>query len=131
MSVNYQLANFVCHVKNCIAVGLRDAQFMHTKLIESLVFILKDSGYIADYDIVSESGKKVIRVKLSYYKGIPSIRELDLISKPGKRVYIKKKDIKPYKNGIGLLIISTSHGLLSYYDAIKKNVGGEVLCSVF
>jgi small subunit ribosomal protein S8 len=110
---------------------LQYASFKYSRLIESVCVILKEDGYILDYDVFGDGISKLVRVKLTYYKGVSAIQKFNVISKPSRRLYVKSKDLKPYKNGMGLMILSTSSGVMSYRDAVKEKVGGEMLCVVF
>jgi small subunit ribosomal protein S8 len=132
MSRNFLFADFIAHVKNCLNAKLKFATFQHSKFIERVCQILVDDGYISSFEVMyNEKGMKLINVKLSYFNASPVIKEISLISKPSRRVYMGIKEIKPFRNGFGLLIISTSKGIMSYRDAFKKKIGGEILCSVF
>jgi len=94
--------------------------------------ILKKEGYIIDFNI--DNGKKKIKflsVDLKYYEGQPVIKEIKRVSKPGRRVYSKATSIPKVLNGLGLAILSTSKGVMSDSDAIKNNLGGEIICKVF
>ena len=118
-------------MKNCVLAKLQFVSFRHTRMIESVCKILLEDGYISKYEVFHDEFRKNIQIKLIYHKGLPTIQILDLCSKPSKRIYRKSKDIKPFKNGVGLTIISTSSGIMSYRDAVKQGIGGEVLCVVF
>ena len=94
--------------------------------------VLKKEGYIIDFNI--DNGKKKIKflsVDLKYYEGQPVIKEIKRVSKPGRRVYSRATSIPKVLNGLGLAILSTSKGVMSDSDAIKKNLGGEIICKVF
>jgi small subunit ribosomal protein S8 len=94
--------------------------------------VLKKEGYIIDFNI--DNGKKKIKflsVDLKYYEGQPVIKEIKRVSKPGRRVYSKATSIPKVLNGLGLAILSTSKGVMSDSDAIKNNLGGEIICKVF
>ena len=94
--------------------------------------VLKKEGYIIDFNI--DNGKKKIKflsVDLKYYDGQPVIKEIKRVSKPGRRVYSKATSIPKVLNGLGLAILSTSKGVMSDTDAIKNNLGGEIICKVF
>ena len=95
--------------------------------------ILKEQGYISDYEMsVNEGGRKSIRVFLKYNdEGIPAIRILRRVSRPGRRVYRGADELKPVLNGIGIGIVSTSAGLLTDDEARRSRVGGELLCEVW
>ena len=94
--------------------------------------VLKKEGYIIDFYI--DNGEKKIKflsVDLKYYEGQPVIKEIKRVSKPGRRVYSKATSIPKVLNGLGLAILSTSKGIMSDTDAIKNNLGGEIICKVF
>ena len=94
--------------------------------------VLKKEGYIIDYEISEAKNKiKIISVKLKYYDGQPVIKEIKRISKPGRRVYSRADSIPRVHGGLGLAILSTSKGVMSDSEAIKNNLGGEVICRVF
>ena len=94
--------------------------------------VLKKEGYIIDFNINNGKQKtKFLSVDLKYYEGQPVIKEIKRVSKPGRRVYSKATSIPKVLNGLGLAILSTSKGVMSDTDAIKNNLGGEIICKVF
>ena len=94
--------------------------------------VLKKEGYIIDFNIINgKEKKKFLSVDLKYYEGQPVIKEIKRVSKPGRRVYSKATSIPKVLNGLGLAILSTSKGVMSDTDAIKNNLGGEIICKVF
>ena len=93
--------------------------------------ILKSEGYINNFFIEKNENKQYLIVNLKYYEGSPVIKEIKRISKPGRRVYSKATSIPRIRNGLGVAILSTSKGVMSDSDAIKNNLGGEVICRVF
>jgi small subunit ribosomal protein S8 len=94
--------------------------------------VLKKEGYIIDFNIDNAEKKiKFLSVDLKYYEGQPVIKEIKRVSKPGKRVYSRATSIPKVLNGLGLAILSTSKGVMSDTDAIKNNLGGEIICKVF
>ncbi len=94
--------------------------------------VLKKEGYIINF-VIDKGGenKKSLLVDLKYYEGQPVIREIKRISKPGRRVYSRATSIPRVHNGLGLAILSTSKGVMSDSEAIKNNLGGEIICRVF
>jgi len=103
-----------------------------SKLRANVLEVLMQEGYIRGYarEKVGE-GIDQFKIELKYYENQPVIRNLDRVSKPGRRVYAKIKDLKPINNGLGIVVLSTPKGVLSDGKARELNVGGEVLCSVF
>jgi small subunit ribosomal protein S8 len=94
--------------------------------------VLKKEGYIIDFNVDNDKKKiKFLSVDLKYYEGQPVIKEIKRVSKPGRRVYSKATSIPKVLNGLGLAILSTSKGVMSDTDAIKNNLGGEIICKVF
>ena len=94
--------------------------------------VLKKEGYIINFNICDDKNKiKSILVDLKYYEGQPVIKEIKRISKPGRRVYSRADSIPRVLNGLGLAILSTSKGVMSDTEAVKNNLGGEIICRIF
>jgi small subunit ribosomal protein S8 len=103
-----------------------------SKLRSNVLDVLKREGYIRDYSQHElRPGVSEIEIQLKYHEGEPVIREISRVSKPGRRVYSKIKDLQRVYNGLGIAILSTPRGVLSDTEARDQNVGGEVLCQVF
>lgn len=103
-----------------------------SKARASVLDVLKREGYIRDYQRTElEGGKAELNIELKYHEGKPAILEIQRVSKPGRRVYAKIKDLPRYYNGLGISILSTPRGVMSDNEARTANVGGEVLCRVF
>ena len=94
--------------------------------------VLKNEGFILSYHVEKKDNNKVsLLVDLKYYEGIPVIKEIKRVSKPGRRVFSRADSIPRIQNGLGLAIISTNKGVMSDIEARKNNVGGEIICRVF
>jgi small subunit ribosomal protein S8 len=103
-----------------------------SKLRAWVLDVLADEGYIRGYERSTDrQGFPEIEIALKYYEGAPVIRELKRISKPGRRVYLGVRDIPSVRQGLGVSIVSTPQGVMSDASARERNVGGEVLCTVF
>jgi small subunit ribosomal protein S8 len=103
-----------------------------SKLRAWVLDVLADEGYIRGYEkVTGKDGHPAIEISLKYYEGEPVIRELKRVSKPGRGVYMGVKDIPQVRQGLGVSIVSTPQGVMSDANARAKNVGGEVLCTVF
>jgi small subunit ribosomal protein S8 len=130
--VNDIIADSITRIRNS---GMRKndkATLLYAKIVESLLKILKDDGYIDRYKVVGEGAAKRINVILKYDEdGKSVVNEITRLSKPGRRVYKKKDELKSFKNGYGTIIVSTSKGVLANKDAYKLGLGGEVLCTVW
>jgi small subunit ribosomal protein S8 len=119
---------------------IRNGQRAHKSAIESpssrfrsnVLEVLQREGFIRGYSETElKTGISELRIELKYHEGEPVIREIHRVSKPGRRVYSKIKDLPSVYNGLGISILSTPQGVLSDSEARAANVGGEVLCTVF
>jgi small subunit ribosomal protein S8 len=130
MSMTDPIADMLTRIRNAQMVGQVDVGMPHSKLKLSIAQVLKDEGYIEDYAVREEGIKRELRIGLKYYAGRPVIERLERISKPGLRVYKGRDDIPRVMNGLGVAILSTSHGVMTDRKARATGVGGEVLCIV-
>ena len=102
-----------------------------SKLRTRVLDVLQSEGFIRGYAEVQHDGEKPeIEIELKYYDGSPVIREIQRISKPGRRVYTSVKDLPTIHNGLGMSIVSTPRGVMADWQAREENVGGEILCRV-
>ncbi len=133
--INDLIADSITRIRNASIRGQEVTQLLYSKIVEAIVKILQEKGYIESYKVVEEGNKKFINVVLKYEevgkKKKPVINEIKRISKPGRRVYRGRDEIKRFKNGYGTIIVSTSKGVLPNDEAYRLGVGGEVLCSVW
>ena len=126
------IADMLTRIRNAIMVKKEFVNVNYSKLCENIVKILKEQGFIKNYKTSVEGSKGVITIYLKYNEDKePVIHEIKRVSKPGLRKYIKSKNIKPYKSGIGVRILSTNQGVITDKEAKKKNVGGEILCEIW
>jgi small subunit ribosomal protein S8 len=102
-----------------------------SRLRESVLDVLKNEGYIRGYTVTEREGRSEIEIELKYFDGEPVIREIERVSKPGRRVYTSVKSMPRINNGLGVTIVSTPKGVMADHDARDANVGGEILCTVF
>ena len=131
MSMNDLLSDSLARIKNGQMATLAYVYCRASKLVENVLEVLKKEGYISDYEREGEGAKAQIRVDLKYFDGEPVIKELSRVSKPGRRFHSKVTKLHRVHNGLGISILSTSHGVMSDHEARQMNVGGEVLCEVF
>ncbi|WP_458700200.1 30S ribosomal protein S8 [Sulfurospirillum sp. 1307] len=130
--INDLLADALTRIRNASLRKLDVTQLMHSKLVESVMGVFQEKGYIESYNVIEEGNKKFIKVALKYDKnGNSVITEVKKISKPGRRVYKGSDEIKRFKNGYGTYVVSTSKGVLSNDKAHELKVGGEVLASIW
>ena len=132
MSMTDPIADMLTRIRNANMVSHPSVSMPSSKLKVQLAKLLKEEGFITDYD-VKENGKfKVLEITLKYdAKNKPIITKLERISKPGLRNYSKAKNLPKVLGGMGIAIVSTSKGLLTDRKARKENIGGEVLCYVY
>jgi len=126
------IADSLTRIRNAAQRKLDTAELIHSKMIESIVSILVDKGYLESYSVKEDGNIKKIKVVLKYDdSGRSVINEVKKISKPGRRIYKGRDEIKSFKNGYGTLIVSTSAGVLPNDEAFKRGIGGEVICSIW
>jgi len=132
MAFNDSLSDMLARIKNAHRANKSFTSCFGSKLNSNVLSVLKEEGYIRDFQSVKvRKGIENIKIDLKYYNGVPVIKKIKRISKPGIRVYSKIKELnKPY-GGLGISIISTPKGVMSDQEARAKNVGGEILCEVF
>ena len=133
MSMTDPIADLLTRIRNAHTVKHDRLDLPASKLKAEVCRILKEQGYIEDVEPIEVDGPgSGLRVYLRYTdEGIPAIRRIARVSKPGRRVYKGADDIRPVLNGVGVGIISTSQGLLSDADARERRLGGEVICEVW
>jgi small subunit ribosomal protein S8 len=102
-----------------------------SKMKMSIARILKDEGFIIDYSVLKGSPQRMIKVNLKYIDGQPALVGIERMSKPGLRVYVGRGEIPRVYGGLGITIVSTSKGVMTGQQAWHKNLGGELLCSVW
>lgn len=130
--VNDLVSDALTRIRNASMRKLEVTTLLYSGLVESVVKIFQEKGYIESFSIIEDGNKKFIKVILKYDEnGNTVISELKKISKPGRRVYKPANEIKKFKNGYGTIIVSTSKGVLSNDDAHKEGIGGEVICSIW
>ncbi len=130
--INDLISDSLTRIRNAASRRLETTTLMHSKVVEAVVAIMADKGYIESYNVVENGVKKTINVVLKYdEKGRTVISEVKRVSKPGRRVYKGKDELKRFKNGYGTIIVSSSHGVLPNDKAYELGVGGEVLCTIW
>ena len=132
MSFNDSLSDMLTRIRNAHKANKNITFCLSSNLNNNVLNVLKNEGYIRDYEKIEiREGINKIKIELKYHEGLPVIKRINRISKPGIRVYTKIKELpKPY-GGLGISIISTPKGVMSDQKARANNVGGEILCEVF
>jgi len=130
--MNDPIGDMLTRIRNAQMRGKSTVSTPASKLRAWVLDVLADEGYIRGYEKTSSNdGHGAIEISLKYFDGVPVIKELKRISKPGRRVYLSVKDIPQVRQGLGVSIVSTPQGVMSDASARAKNVGGEVICTVF
>jgi len=130
--VNDLISDSITRIRNAALRRLESTQLLYSKIVEAVVKILKEKGYIEDFKVVGEGTKKSIQVVLKYDEnGKTVINEMKRVSKPGRRVYKPAGEIKRFKNGYGTIIVSTSKGVLPNDKAFELGIGGEVMATIW
>ena len=125
------ISDMITRIRNAQMRFSQKVKIPGSKMRERILDVLKKEGFISDYKILSdESNKPSLHVDLKYNNGLPVIREISRISKPGRRVYAKAETIPRIQNGLGLAIVSTSKGIMSDNEARTQKIGGEIICKV-
>jgi len=131
MNLNFPLADVITRIRNGQQAKLARVKLNSSKLCLNVLNVLMEEGVIKGYSFKEEDKNlRSLYVELKYYKGLPVIKSIKVISKPSKRTYLSVKEIWKIDSGLGFLILSTSKGVISDKKARKFNVGGEVLCKV-
>ncbi|PAF48283.1 30S ribosomal protein S8 [Helicobacter sp. 12S02232-10] len=130
--VNDIIADSLTRLRNASMRRLEVTNLYYAKIVVSILDVCKAKGFVKDYNVNDKDGKQSISVQLAYdERGYPLINEIKRISKPGRRVYKGRNELKKFKNGYGTIVVSTSKGVIANEDAYKQNVGGEALCSIW
>ena len=132
MSMTDPIADMLTRIRNANTVGHTSVEMPSSKLKIQLAKVLKEEGFITDYEEKKVGKFKVLTITLKYdAKNKPIITKLERVSKPGLRNYSKAKNLPKVLGGMGIAVVSTSKGLLTDRKARKENLGGEVLCYVY
>lgn len=131
MSMNDPLGDMLTRIRNSLMRNKRTVNTPASELRRRVLDVLQTEGYIRGYAAVEHAdGKREFEIELKYFEGEPVIGEIRRVSKPGRRVYSKVKDLPLVANGLGIAIVSTPKGVMSDATARENNVGGEILCHV-
>ena len=132
MAMTDPLGDMLTRIRNGAARRKSSVSTPASKLRARVLDVLQAEGYIRGYSEVEfGNGKSELNIELKYYEGVPVIRELTRVSKPGRRVYVSVKSIPQVANGLGISILSTPKGVMADHEAREQNVGGELLCRIF
>jgi len=131
MSLSDPIADMLTRIRNASNVGRQEVSIKANKVCQGVAQVLKEEGYIVDYDRIDDGKQGLIRVVLKYTpEGDPVINAIQRVSKPGCRVYNGKEGLPRVMGGLGVAIVSTSKGVMSDRKCRQENVGGELICTV-
>lgn len=121
------IADLLTRIRNASKKSHTNVSMPYSKIKENIIKVIKEKGFLGDYKVESDKNFKTITITLKEERQDMTLKR---ISKPGQRIYIKKNELKPIKSGLGILVISTSKGIMSNIEAKKQNLGGEVICEI-
>jgi small subunit ribosomal protein S8 len=135
MTVTDPIADMLTRVRNALMIGHAVVAIPSSKIKVEIARILKEEGYIEDYFVTDDKPQPVLRVRLKYSgdrrNRKPVISGLDRVSRPGRRIYTRKRDIPWVLSGLGISVLSTPKGVITGHQARRLGVGGEILCYVW
>ena len=131
MPMNDPLGDLLTRIRNAQMRNKSSVSCPGSKFRERVLEVLKTEGYIRGYTVTEKEGRSELEIELKYFDGEPVIREIERISKPGRRVYTSVRNLPRINNGLGVAIVSTPKGVMADHDARDANVGGEILFTVF
>ncbi|AKR42453.1 MULTISPECIES: 30S ribosomal protein S8 [Methylophilus] len=130
MSMSDPIADMLTRIRNAQRTNKTTVSMPASKLKGAIANVLKDEGYIDDFNVQNNEGKPVLNISLKYYAGRPVIEKIERVSKPGLRIYKGSQNLPKVMNGLGVTIVSTSKGVMTDRKAQAAGIGGEVLCIV-
>ncbi|UDG80487.1 30S ribosomal protein S8 [Candidatus Annandia pinicola] len=130
MNIQDPISDMINHIRNSQIVKKKKITMYSSKLKNSISKILKEEGYIEDFNIINKNKKKILEIKLRYFKNKSVIYNINRVSKPSLRIYKNKNNLPKIIAGLGIAIVSTSKGLMTDHNARKYGLGGEIICYV-
>ena len=132
MTMTDPIADMLTRIRNANTAGHETVEIPASKMKKSIAQILKDEGFITDFEVIEDGKQGIIKVTMKYAAGKERvISGIKKISKPGLKVYAKAEDVPRVLGGLGIAILSTSKGVISDKEARKLGIGGEVICYVW
>lgn len=125
------IADMLSRIRNAIAVNKREVSMPHSKIKEAVARILADNGFIGGVKVNEETGRKELVITISGEDESAKITEINRLSRPGRRLYVKGPAVPTVRRGRGIVVISTSRGIMTGREASQKNLGGELICEVY
>jgi small subunit ribosomal protein S8 len=130
MSMTDPISDMLTRIRNGQKARKVSVSMPASKVKTAVAGVLKDEGYITDFETLGEGAEKTLSVELKYFEGAPVIEKVERVSKPGLRIFRGKDELPKVLGGLGIAIVSTSAGVMSDRQAREKGIGGEVICVV-
>jgi len=130
-AVNDPIADLLTRLRNAIKAKKRRVEIPSSNMKKGLLQLLKEQGFIVDFEEIKDNKQNILKVALKYTDGVPAISGLRRLSSPGLRRYTDSQKLPRVLNGYGTAIISTSRGLMTDKQASRESVGGEILCEIW
>jgi small subunit ribosomal protein S8 len=131
MSLNDPIGDMLARIKNSLLRNHKKVELPSSNFKIKIAEVLKNEGYIINYQVSSEENKPKLEIELKYNYGSPVISSIQRVSKPGRRIFSSAESLPKINNGLGIAIVSTPKGVMTDIDARKQKIGGEIICKVF
>ena len=131
MSMSDPISDMLTRIRNAARINREQVNIKASNICEGIADVLRKEGYIEDFDRIDDGKQGILRITLKYdQEGVPIISEIKRISKPGRRIYSSVADLPHVLGGMGIVVVSTSKGVMSDKNCRESNMGGEILCMV-
>ena len=131
MSLNDPIGDMLARIKNSQLRNHKKVALPSSNFKIKIAEVLKNEGYINNYEVSSNEKKFELKIELKYNYGSPVISSIQRVSKPGRRIFSSAESLPKINNGLGIAIVSTPKGVMTDIDARKQKIGGEIICKVF
>ncbi len=131
MQLSDPISDFLTRIRNAQKARHKRVDIPSSKMKVAIAKILKEQGYIGEYEVISDNKQGILRVSLRYHNGRAPFDKITRVSRPGIRRYTASAEAPRVRSGLGIAILSTPKGIMSDKEARKLNVGGEVLCTIY
>ena len=131
MSLSDPIGDMLARIKNAQMRSQKKVELPSSKFKCKIAEVLKDEGFIINFETSEVSDKPILTIELKYNLGNPVINTIERVSKPGRRIFSSAESLPKINNGLGIAIVSTPQGVMTDVDARKKKLGGEIICKVF
>ncbi len=131
MSMSDPISDMLTRIRNAARINREQVNIKASNICEGIADVLRKEGYIEDFDRIDDGKQGILRITLKYnQEGVAIISEIKRISKPGRRIYSSVADLPHVLGGMGIVVVSTSKGVMSDKNCRESNMGGEILCMV-